>query len=477
MTTRSTDQRMSASLVLVRIFSFFSSLYLAVIIILSLAILSAIGTYYESKYDAQVAQKLVYNNWPMAIVMTLLMVNLTFVMIDRWPWKKHHTGFILAHIGIIILIVGSMISYRMGIDGTMIFGIGESSQIISLPGTEVNVYTSFDGQSYTKLYSAPVDFFMEPPSEREPKKIELSGFNLAIDDYYHYALGKRVYEESSDPRDGPALRFQLENPNVNMTQWLFVSRGRMESKVDLGPATIVLSRGPSSPGEGNRISLEATENGLQYRIETSRAGAKARSGFVASGETVETGWMGLSFRVLKYMPHAKQIDQFDKLESPSPLATSAVRVKYQNETYWVGQNSVLKLFSTDKMFLFTFAQKQIPLGFRVRLNKFNVGRYQGTMRAASYESEVEVEGLGQRVISMNEPLKHEGYTFYQASFQEDENGRPTASVLSVNYDPGRGLKYLGSLFIVLGAITLFYFKRRAKVVVSAPPAKALGDAV
>jgi len=60
---------------------------------------------------------------------------------------------------------------------------------------------------------------------------------------------------------------------------------------------------------------------------------------------------------------------------------------------------------------------------------------------------------------MNEPLKHNGYTFYQSSFQENKMGEPIASVLSVNYDPGRWIKYFGSLCIVLGSIMLFYFKK------------------
>ncbi len=60
---------------------------------------------------------------------------------------------------------------------------------------------------------------------------------------------------------------------------------------------------------------------------------------------------------------------------------------------------------------------------------------------------------------MNEPMKYKGLTFYQASFQNDQMGRPVASVLSVNYDPGRFLKYFGSLVMSLGIILLFYFKR------------------
>jgi cytochrome c biogenesis protein ResB len=65
------------------------------------------------------------------------------------------------------------------------------------------------------------------------------------------------------------------------------------------------------------------------------------------------------------------------------------------------------------------------------------------------------------LISMNDPLKHASFTFYQASFESDPSGRPTASVLSVNRDPGRALKYFGSLLLVLGAMHLFYMKRRA----------------
>jgi cytochrome c biogenesis protein ResB len=73
---------------------------------------------------------------------------------------------------------------------------------------------------------------------------------------------------------------------------------------------------------------------------------------------------------------------------------------------------------------------------------------------------VQIPGGHDVVISMNEPLKYNGYTFYQSSFERDERtGKPAISILSVNYDPGRWIKYLGSMLMVLGSIILFYFKR------------------
>jgi cytochrome c biogenesis protein ResB len=55
---------------------------------------------------------------------------------------------------------------------------------------------------------------------------------------------------------------------------------------------------------------------------------------------------------------------------------------------------------------------------------------------------------------MNNPLKTHGYTFYQSSYFLDQAGE-YHSVLSVNRDPGRFVKYQGSLLLVLGLIVHF----------------------
>jgi hypothetical protein len=69
---------------------------------------------------------------------------------------------------------------------------------------------------------------------------------------------------------------------------------------------------------------------------------------------------------------------------------------------------------------------------------------------------------------MNEPLESKGYTFYQASYIP-EVPRPVTTILSVNHDPGRGLKYWGSILLILGSISLYLVKvlqRKRKVEVT-----------
>jgi hypothetical protein len=426
--------------ILAKIFKFFSSLKLAVIIILSMAFLAAIGTIYESKYDAQVAQKLIYSAWPMRLVLTTLAVTLVCVMIDRWPWKIHHSSFICAHVGIIILMLGGLLTEYRGVDGSITFGIGEKNRFVSVNHTDLVVYASLDGSRYTKMYEHEVDFFLKPP-KKYPIEIALPDNKIRIVDYYNYALHETKFEAATTRNAGPALRFQMQNPNVDFTQWITTTREKGAAEINLGPARVVLTEEPMAPTPGvNQIILQsqANKDELLYTIHTAR-GETNKKGKVKAGDVIETGWMGLKFRALKYIPQAIEKEYFTKVDYPTPLTQPAVAVEYDGKVNWMGLNSLMKLFSDNAVYIVTYGNRRLDLGFDLKLEKFEVGRYQGTMRAASYQSLVNVEGK-ETLISMNEPLKYKGYTFYQASFQEDEKGQPTASILSVNYDPGRPLK-------------------------------------
>lgn len=54
------------------------------------------------------------------------------------------------------------------------------------------------------------------------------------------------------------------------------------------------------------------------------------------------------------------------------------------------------------------------------------------------------------------------YERFVADLKREGGGEPpdalAASVLTVNYDPGRGIKYAGSGLIVAGIFTMFYMK-------------------
>ena len=63
------------------------------------------------------------------------------------------------------------------------------------------------------------------------------------------------------------------------------------------------------------------------------------------------------------------------------------------------------------------------------------------------------EVVKEKTIEVNHPLTHEGYAFYQSSYDKD---RERWSGIEVVKDPGVPLVYAGFLFLVLGLIGIFY---------------------
>ena len=83
----------------------------------------------------------------------------------------------------------------------------------------------------------------------------------------------------------------------------------------------------------------------------------------------------------------------------------------------------MRLFGESEMYIVSYGNRRIPLKFDMHLKSFEVGRYQGTMRASSYESVVKVSDRdGDIKISMNEPLDHHGYTFIKRRFRKTKWG-------------------------------------------------------
>ena len=124
----------------------------------------------------------------------------------------------------------------------------------------------------------------------------------------------------------------------------------------------------------------------------------------------------------------------------------------------------------DRLFEIAYDVDRKPLGFDLKLDKFEVGFEPGTEQATKFVSKVRLddpaEGLKDKpfTISMNEPMAHRGYKFYQmrySAIQDPHTGQHTGqfqSVFQVGFDPGRPIKYAGCIILVLGIFTQFYMR-------------------
>jgi cytochrome c-type biogenesis protein CcsB len=107
----------------------------------------------------------------------------------------------------------------------------------------------------------------------------------------------------------------------------------------------------------------------------------------------------------------------------------------------------------------SYGSKKLHLPFEIKLKKFELDRYPGSMSPASYASEVilvdKQEGLEMPYrIYMNNILEHRGYRFFQSSYDRDEKG----TILSVNNDPGTLPSYIGYFLLSLGMFWSLFSK-------------------
>ena len=78
-----------------------------------------------------------------------------------------------------------------------------------------------------------------------------------------------------------------------------------------------------------------------------------------------------------------------------------------------------------KTYAIDLSRERWTLPFAVRLDKFVRELHPGTERArkfTSYVTKIEGSHEEKKIISMNEPLREEGYVLFQASFSMDQNG-------------------------------------------------------
>jgi len=444
------------------LFDFLSSLKLAVLTLCSLAVLLAIGTIYESLYSTKVAQALIYHSFWMSAVMVLLIVNLACAAVDRFPWKKNHIGFVITHAGIITLLIGSFVTQKHGIDASMGLGIGETSRYLYMDEPEVLVYESLPNKAYDLVVRENADYVYRGP--RTLNKILLAGRRKLVIKKFHPRVERTIqFFPVGNEKAPPALEFQLNNERVNVREWLSQEHG-LQSSMNLGPAQV--SFGAAKPktdfSKGNQLVFYPRgKSSLGYRIVTART-RKSLEGFVEIKKPISTGWMGLEATVHRYYPHSQVEVAYNDVEEDSKQSVRALEVELDGQERWLELNSPQQIaFDDGSSYFVSYGFKKYDIGFNMTLKDFEVGHYGGTMDPMTYTSKVVVGEKGsEQVITMNEPLKHRDFTFYQASFEQDDSGKPTTSVLAVNYDPGRSTKYMGALMTVGGMISMFYFKPR-----------------
>jgi hypothetical protein len=227
------------------VFEFFASLKLAVVLLAVIIVAAIAGTIYESSFDAKVARAYVYGSPWFNLWLVLLGANLACSALSRWPWRKHHLAFLITHLGIITLLIGSLIGRIWGIEGTITLFKGEPpTNRLLVDQRQLRVH---DIDGIVKGY--PAEFLHHPPSPQHPRDLGLlaSSAHLQIVDYAPAIQGKLNPKPSSEGDGAPALHFTIATAMMNqrLDSWLLADDPQ-HGNFSMGLANIELKRGTAT---------------------------------------------------------------------------------------------------------------------------------------------------------------------------------------------------------------------------------------
>ena len=98
------------------IFRLLASLRLAVTLIVLLAAVLAVATLIEADKGRDYARWFIYTQPWFVALLGLLGLNILAAALIRFPWKPRQTGFVITHGGLVVLLVGSIITFYRGVD-------------------------------------------------------------------------------------------------------------------------------------------------------------------------------------------------------------------------------------------------------------------------------------------------------------------------------------------------------------------------
>jgi hypothetical protein len=236
-------------------------------------------------------------------------------------------------------------------------------------------------------------------------------------------------------------------------------------------------------GPDHSLSYRVFGRGKDGTTELRSAGrASLRKPIVAFGGNANMP-MTIRFQVDDYLPSGVEKDIYEPIELPKgkmgegiAACRAEMTVGKETKEVWLRRSVSLDppapqlVAFRDAAYAIAYDVDRKPLGFDLNLDDFDVGFEPGTEQATRFVSKVRLtdpsEGLKDQphTISMNHPLYHRGYTFYQSSYRPDidpHTDRPTGrfqSIFQVALNPGRPIIYSSCLLVVLGAFTQFYMR-------------------
>ena len=448
-----------------RIYAILFSSRTSLLLLLIFTISIAVATFVEDKYDTATAQILIYKARWFELVIALLAVNFLGHLQRFNFFSKGKLGGLIFHAGFLLMIIGAAITRFYGFEGTMHIREDQSSNIIYSSESYLQVkvmgpkgeFLSDHALSFSSLRNNDFSYSTKTGSDK-PVKVS---FNRFI---------KNAEETVNENITGGADMLALQISSGGSSQGVYLKKGE---RVNAGGVYISFA----DTLQDNDVVILEEAGKLIARSKTELFGMDMTRGnpdTTQKGTAIEFREKNLFqynhvlFTLVKFYKQA-EID-FKKAEDDGHdhgIDMLTVNVAHNGQQQKVNLTGTTEFDNPGQQVMFgdlkvnvKYGPKPIQLPFTIKLNKFILDRYAGSMSPSSFASEVTVadtrnNSTFNKRIYMNHVLDYSGYRFFQSSYDTDEKG----TVLSVNHDFwGTWISYASYLTLLIGFIITMFTK-------------------
>ncbi|WP_242084881.1 cytochrome c biogenesis protein [Aestuariivivens sediminis] len=433
---------------------------LGLLVIFALAL--GIATFIENAYDTATAKILIYNAKWFEVLMLLMIFN--FIgSVKRYQlltWKRL-SGFMF-HTAFIIIIIGAGVTRYIGFEGMMHIREGATSNFIYSNLNYLNVRASDGSKNYYLDKEMNLSMIGDNTFEITMETEQKGTVSIRYKDLIRNA--KESYVESDNGFTMLELTFSVQGHKDDIK----LRDGEVQFVHDFPISLNNASRPDGLMITGNPDQLFINFDG---DIKTSRMPdmeegliPKDSLGKFTTMKLYEPVGTGMAVVLTKVFRNAAiaYVEGDDDEKRPSALILDVDHNGQSQEVSVLGgsgyMDNYVEVPLDDLSLKLAYGAKKITLPFSLKLNRFELERYAGSMSPSSYASEVTLIDRNKGItkdhrIFMNNVLDYEGYRFFQSSYDQDEKG----TVLSVNHDYwGTMITYLGYALMIIGFIwTLF----------------------
>ncbi|WP_348822282.1 cytochrome c biogenesis protein CcsA [Flavobacterium aestuarii] len=448
-----------------KLFSVLFSTRLMALLFLTFAIAMGAGTFIESKYNTDTARILVYNTWWFEAIMGFFMINFIGNIKRYNLLRKEKWATLLLHLAFIFIIGGAFITRYISFEGMMPIREGAAENQFYSDKTFLTVFVDgeHEGEMRRRVFEEAV--LLSPVTNNDfTIKGDFSGNKFEVH-YEKFIMGAKQYVKA-DPKG--TLYLKLVEAGDGGREEHFLKSGEVQNIHNVLFALNKFTEGA--------ININTT--GKEYTVQMPFEGDFMRMADKLQGKVVKDIVQPLMMRSLYSIGDIRFV-------FPEPAVTGVIDYETKNDFKEKNHEDALtvKLIANGKEELVTligskgktgepktvkiggleysffYGSKAYELPFKIKLNDFIAQKYPGTEKSySSFESQVTVQDPVKPFdarIYMNHVLDHEGYRFFQSSFDPDEKG----TVLSVNHDYwGTTITYIGYFMLFFSMMAIMFVK-------------------